>query len=134
MAKSVNVKASPKASSAKFDSVDAKPKPINSTEKSIGTDEKLLLALYAAGAGLLVYAYYLRYTNSLHSTDTYTIFNSFSEFYPFYLGQHQDPICRRLHFVGTSIIMVMVSGLRILLCITHVDCHMYGFLIFHRLY
>lgn len=29
-------------------------------------------------------------------------FASFREFYPYYLGEHRDPICRRLHFVGTS--------------------------------
>jgi hypothetical protein len=28
-------------------------------------------------------------------------FSSFSEFYPFYLGQHQNVVCRRLHFIGT---------------------------------
>jgi hypothetical protein len=28
-------------------------------------------------------------------------FSSFSEFYPFYLGQHQNLVCRRLHFIGT---------------------------------
>jgi hypothetical protein len=30
-------------------------------------------------------------------------FGSFSEFYPFYLSQHADRTCRRLHFVGTSL-------------------------------
>lgn len=29
-------------------------------------------------------------------------FASFREFYPFYLGEHQNLTCRRLHFVGTS--------------------------------
>ena len=29
-------------------------------------------------------------------------FASFREFYPFYLGEHRDRTCRRLHFVGTS--------------------------------
>lgn len=28
-------------------------------------------------------------------------FNSFSEFYPFYLSEHNHRVCRRLHFVGT---------------------------------
>jgi hypothetical protein len=30
-------------------------------------------------------------------------FASFAEFYPFYLDEHQDRTCRRLHFVGTSL-------------------------------
>ena len=30
-------------------------------------------------------------------------FKSFAEFYPFYLSQHQNQICRRLHFVGSSL-------------------------------
>ncbi|NOT89015.1 MAG: DUF962 domain-containing protein [Lysobacter sp.] len=29
-------------------------------------------------------------------------FSSFREFYPFYLGEHRNTVCRRLHFVGTS--------------------------------
>ena len=29
-------------------------------------------------------------------------FASFREFYPFYLGEHRDRTCGRLHFVGTS--------------------------------
>lgn len=28
---------------------------------------------------------------------------SFSEFYPFYLSEHSNRTCRRLHFVGTSL-------------------------------
>lgn len=30
---------------------------------------------------------------------------SFSEFYPFYLSEHANPTCRRLHFVGTSLVL-----------------------------
>ena len=30
-------------------------------------------------------------------------FKSFAEFYPFYLSQHQNQTCRRLHFVGSSL-------------------------------
>ncbi len=36
-------------------------------------------------------------------------YTSFTAFYPFYLSQHQNHICRRLHFSGT------LSGLVILL-------------------
>lgn len=28
-------------------------------------------------------------------------YKSFSDFYPFYLSEHSDPTCRRLHFAGT---------------------------------
>ena len=39
-------------------------------------------------------------------------FNSFSQFYPFYLSEHADRTCRRLHFVGTSlVILVAVSAI-----------------------
>lgn len=34
-------------------------------------------------------------------------FDSFSEFYPFYLHQHRNRICRRLHFIGTTLIIVI---------------------------
>lgn len=33
-------------------------------------------------------------------------FKSFAEFYPFYLGEHRNRHCRRLHFVGTSLTFV----------------------------
>lgn len=29
-------------------------------------------------------------------------FRSFAEFYPYYLGEHSNPTCRRLHFVGPA--------------------------------
>ncbi len=32
-------------------------------------------------------------------------FASFREFYPFYLGEHANRTCRRLHFVGTSLVI-----------------------------
>ena len=32
-------------------------------------------------------------------------FNSFREFYLFYLSEHATPACRRLHFVGTSLVI-----------------------------
>jgi hypothetical protein len=30
---------------------------------------------------------------------------SFAEFYPFYLGEHANRTCRRLHFVGSSLVL-----------------------------
>ncbi len=33
-------------------------------------------------------------------------FNSFAEFYPFYLSQHQNKTCRRLHFVCSTLGLV----------------------------
>ena len=35
-------------------------------------------------------------------------FNSFAEFYPFYLSEHRHPTCRRLHFVGSSLAIACV--------------------------
>ncbi len=36
-------------------------------------------------------------------------YKSFKSFYPFYLSQHQNTICRRLHFIGSSLIIIMLS-------------------------
>ena len=35
-------------------------------------------------------------------------FSSFADFYPFYLGEHQDIVCRRLHFVGILGVIALV--------------------------
>jgi hypothetical protein len=34
-----------------------------------------------------------------------TRFTSFREFYPFYLGEHADRRCRRLHFIGSALVL-----------------------------
>ncbi|TRY29060.1 DUF962 domain-containing protein [Aliiglaciecola sp. M165] len=36
-------------------------------------------------------------------------YKSFSEFYPFYLQEHQNVTCRRLHFIGSSLILVLLG-------------------------
>jgi hypothetical protein len=36
-----------------------------------------------------------------------TRYDSFADFYPFYLSEHSNRTCRRLHFVGTSAAFVM---------------------------
>jgi hypothetical protein len=34
-------------------------------------------------------------------------FNSFADFYPFYLGEHADRRTRRIHFVGSGLSLVL---------------------------
>jgi hypothetical protein len=36
-------------------------------------------------------------------------FASFHEFYPYYLAEHRDRTCRRLHFVGTSLVLIVLA-------------------------
>ena len=38
-------------------------------------------------------------------------FKSFAEFYPFYLNEHSNRTCRRLHFVGTSLALLFLIAL-----------------------
>ncbi|MEP3244492.1 MAG: DUF962 domain-containing protein [Sneathiella sp.] len=38
-------------------------------------------------------------------------YGSFAEFYPFYLSEHSDVICRRLHFVGSSLVLLTLAGI-----------------------
>lgn len=39
-------------------------------------------------------------------------FSSFSEFYPYYLSEHSDRTCRRLHFIGTTgVVVLLLAGL-----------------------
>lgn len=38
-------------------------------------------------------------------------FASFAEFYPFYLGEHANRTCRRLHFVGTTLVIACLVTL-----------------------
>jgi len=38
-------------------------------------------------------------------------FTRFADFYPFYLGEHSNRTCRRLHFVGSTLSLVCVAML-----------------------
>lgn len=40
-----------------------------------------------------------------------TGFASFAEFYPFYLGEHRNVTCRRLHFLGSSLGLLCLAML-----------------------
>jgi hypothetical protein len=34
----------------------------------------------------------------------------FADFYPFYLSEHSDRTCRRLHFVGTVLVLLVIGS------------------------
>lgn len=36
-------------------------------------------------------------------------YRSFREFYPDYLAEHQNPVCRRLHFIGTALVLSAIG-------------------------
>jgi hypothetical protein len=36
-------------------------------------------------------------------------YRSFREFYPAYLAEHANPTCRRLHFVGTGLVLLVIA-------------------------
>ncbi|GAA5028819.1 membrane protein [Marivirga lumbricoides] len=36
-------------------------------------------------------------------------YNSFKEFYPYYLTEHQDATCRKLHFIGTGLLFAILA-------------------------
>jgi hypothetical protein len=40
-------------------------------------------------------------------------FDSFESFYPFYLGEHRNATCRRLHFTGSTLTLLCLAALLI---------------------
>ena len=36
-------------------------------------------------------------------------FNSFNEFYPYYLAEHSDPTCRALHYTGSTLVLCILA-------------------------
>lgn len=43
------------------------------------------------------------------SAQTTERFTSFAEFYPFYLAEHSNPVCRRLHYVGSLLVLTLLG-------------------------
>lgn len=37
-------------------------------------------------------------------------FNSFKAFYPYYLSEHEDINCRRLHFAGSWLVLAIIAA------------------------
>ena len=35
-------------------------------------------------------------------------FNNFKEFYPYYLAEHSNVTCRRLHFIGSTLVLMLI--------------------------
>ena len=40
-----------------------------------------------------------------------TAYSSFADFYPYYPSEHSNRTCRRLHFVGTSLVIATLLTL-----------------------
>ncbi len=36
-------------------------------------------------------------------------FDSFADFYPYYLEEHSNQICRRLHFIGSTLVLAIIA-------------------------
>ena len=36
-------------------------------------------------------------------------YQSFAEFYPYYLQEHSNPVCRRLHYVGSLLVLTILT-------------------------
>jgi hypothetical protein len=47
-------------------------------------------------------------TDTVLQADPKTM-RSFAEFYPFYLGEHRDRTCRRLHFAGSTLALACLA-------------------------
>ena len=46
--------------------------------------------------------------NTTTATDAKS-FHTFAEFYPFYLSEHSNRTCRRLHFVGSTLALLCLA-------------------------
>ncbi len=42
--------------------------------------------------------------------DNVKSFERFADFYPYYLKEHSNSTCRRLHFIGTSLVIFILAA------------------------
>jgi hypothetical protein len=47
--------------------------------------------------------------NSPAPTASHGRYARFADFYPYYLSEHSNQTCRRLHFVGTLLVLVVLA-------------------------
>jgi len=45
----------------------------------------------------------------MNDTADHEGFRSFAEFYPYYLAEHSDPRCRALHYVGSTLVLILLG-------------------------
>lgn len=38
-------------------------------------------------------------------------YQTYSDFYPYYLSEHRNPTCRALHFVGSTIVLLLLVAM-----------------------
>ncbi|MBC9250027.1 hypothetical protein A9179_07020 [Pseudomonas alcaligenes] len=43
------------------------------------------------------------------SAETTERYQSFAEFYPYYLQEHSNDVCRRLHYVGSTLVLGILA-------------------------
>lgn len=36
-------------------------------------------------------------------------FKNFAEFYPYYLAEHSNPRCRALHYIGSTLVLLIIA-------------------------
>ncbi|MBD2858664.1 DUF962 domain-containing protein [Spongiibacter sp. KMU-158] len=48
-------------------------------------------------------------TKGTQTESTPKVFSSFAEFYPFYLGEHANLTCRRLHLIGSLLVLATLA-------------------------
>ncbi len=67
-------------------------------------------------------------------------YKTFAEFYPFYLSEHSDANCRRLHFVGSLLVILLLGyvlaaqkwALLLLLPVIGYGCAWVGHFVFEK--
>ena len=45
----------------------------------------------------------------MSAATSHRTFNSFAEFYPYYLEEHRHPVCRRLHYLGSLLVLALLA-------------------------